>query len=139
MILYYSIFKPSRFFFPISLSLSNVRYAYGEKEVLQQVSHTFKMGKKYVIVGPSGNEKSTLLNILNGKLIDYEGVITSGEREMKELSGKSIREHILYIDQIPYLFNGTIYDSTMMGESFSEDTRTISRISCISFLVFLTQ
>ena len=67
MILYYSIFKPSRFFFPISLSLSNVRYAYGEKEVLQQVSHTFKMGKKYVIVGPSGNEKSTLLNILNGE------------------------------------------------------------------------
>src|SRR5699024_2040070 len=65
--------------------------------------------------------KSTLLNILNGKLTDYGGSAAFGGQEIKTLSGQELREHILYIDQLPYLFDGTIRENITMGESFSEE------------------
>src|SRR5699024_7946029 len=104
-----------------AISLSDLSYAYGEKEVLKHLTHEFQIGKKYAIVGSSGSGKSTLLNILNGKLTDYGGSAAFGGQEIKTLSGQELREHILYIDQLPYLFDGTIRENITMGESFSEE------------------
>ena len=56
--------------------LNNLGYAYGEKEILNDINYSFNLKDKYSIVGPSGSGKSTLLNILNGKLTDYTGSIT---------------------------------------------------------------
>lgn len=100
--------------------LNNLGYAYGEKEILNDINYSFNLKDKYAIVGPSGSGKSTLLNILNGKLTDYTGSITLANKELKQISGKDLREHILYIDQVPYLFEGTIRYNITLGEEFSE-------------------
>jgi len=71
-------------------------------------------------VGPSGSGKSTFLNILNGKLIDYTGSAMFAGLELKAIAGKALREDILYIDQTPYLFTGTIRENITLGETFSE-------------------
>lgn len=102
------------------IELNDLTYAYGDKQVLTDISYQFKLGHKYAIVGASGSGKSTLLNILIGKLIDYTGSATFSNLELNEISGKDLRENILYIDQAPYLFSGTIRDNIALGESFSE-------------------
>lgn len=103
------------------ICLDQLSYAYGDKKVLDNISYDFKLGNKYAIVGASGSGKSTLLNILNGKLIDYEGSARFGQVELQAISGKELRENILYIDQAPYLFSGTIRDNITLGEHFTEE------------------
>lgn len=103
------------------ISLNGLCYSYSGKKALRELSHEFEIGKKYAITGSSGSGKSTLLNILNGKLTDYEGSVLFGGKELKEFSGKELRDQILYIDQLPYLFNGTIRENITMGEAFSEE------------------
>ena len=103
------------------IELCHLTYAYGDQQVLTNISYHFQLGNKYAITGPSGSGKSTLLNILIGKLTDYTGSVTFSNLELNKISGKSLRENILYIDQAPYLFSGTIRDNITLGESFSKD------------------
>lgn len=103
------------------IKLEQLEYAYGDKTVLSDISYQFSLGNKYAIVGPSGSGKSTLLNILIGKLVDYTGSVTFSDIELKQIEGKALRENILYIDQAPYLFSGTIRDNITLGEQFSDD------------------
>ena len=101
--------------------IQNLSYAYRDKTVLEQINFNFEMNNKYAIVGASGSGKTTLLNILNGKLTDYEGSITLSNQELRQLSGRNLRENILYIDQIPYLFEGTIRYNITLGQDFTEE------------------
>lgn len=102
------------------IALNDLNYAYGNKTVLTDVSYQFNLGHKYAIVGPSGSGKSTLLNILIGKLNDYTGSATFSRIELQAIDGKTLRENILYIDQAPYLFSGTIRENITLGEVFTE-------------------
>lgn len=101
--------------------LDDLSYAYDDKGVLNDLDFTFQLGGKYAIVGASGSGKTTLLNILNGKLTDYEGSVRFAGKELSALSGRELREHILYMDQIPYLFEGTIRENITLDEEFSEE------------------
>lgn len=102
------------------IALDKLNYAYGNKKVLTDVTYQFNLGHKYAIVGPSGSGKSTLLNILIGKLIDYTGSATFSSIELQALDEKALRENILYIDQAPYLFSGTIRENITLGKKFTE-------------------
>lgn len=101
--------------------INQLDYAFGEKQIFENINFTFDLGNKYAVIGPSGSGKSTLLNILNGKLTDYNGSVTLSNKELKEIDGQDLRNQILYIDQIPYLFEGTIRYNITLGEEFSEE------------------
>lgn len=103
------------------IELEQVGYAYGDKQVLEKVDASFELGKKYAIVGASGSGKTTLLNILNGKLTDYSGSVQFSGNELNQLSGRELREHILYMDQIPYLFHGTVRENITLGETYTDE------------------
>ena len=100
--------------------LNDLSYAYGEKEILNHINYDFSLRNKYAIIGSSGSGKTTLLNILNGKLTDYEGSVQLSNKELKNIDGKDLREQVLYIDQAPYLFEGTIRYNITLGQEFSE-------------------
>lgn len=101
--------------------INHLNYAYGDKEILTNINYTFDINKKYAVVGPSGSGKSTLMNILNGKLTDYRGSVTLSDKELNQISGHDLRDNILYIDQTPYLFEGTIRYNITLGEEFTEE------------------
>lgn len=103
------------------IELEQVGYAYGDKQVLEKVDASFELRKKYAIVGASGSGKTTLLNILNGKLTDYSGSVQFSGNELNQLSGRELREHILYMDQIPYLFHGTVRENITLGETYTDE------------------
>ncbi|WP_160670029.1 ABC transporter ATP-binding protein [Clostridium sp. C8-1-8] len=47
------------------ITLSNVKKNYGSQRVLKNINLSISSGKIYVIMGPSGTGKSTLLNIIS--------------------------------------------------------------------------
>lgn len=118
------------------IGLHHLSYSYGDKVVLSDLTMSFQLGGKYAIVGSSGSGKTTLLNILNGKLTDYQGSAQFSGNELHDLSGRELREHILYMDQIPYLFEGTIGENITLGETYSdEDIQTALKASHLAEVV----
>jgi ATPase subunit of ABC transporter with duplicated ATPase domains len=60
------------------LKVSNVRKAFGEKEVIPGVSLQVNRGDRLVIMGPNGIGKSTLLKIMMGDLAADQGGVEWG-------------------------------------------------------------
>ncbi|MFT8338328.1 ABC transporter ATP-binding protein [Schleiferilactobacillus harbinensis] len=105
----------------IALAQLSYQYPHTSKPALQPLSLTVASGTKVAITGPSGVGKSTLLNILNGKLPDYQGTVTVAGVPLKQIAGRSLRDNVLYIDQSPYVFNGTVRDNLALGQTFSDE------------------
>lgn len=57
------------------IEICNVSAAYGESEVLNQVSLTIEKGEFIVIIGPSGCGKTTLLKTINGLVVPTKGEV----------------------------------------------------------------
>lgn len=58
------------------IQLQDVRFSYDEKPILNGITHTFSAHKYHIILGPSGNGKSTLLKLIAGYLAPTSGTIT---------------------------------------------------------------
>ena len=58
-----------------SVELRNVRFGYGETEVLHGIDLTFREGTVNALVGPSGSGKSTLIKLLTGEVVPSSGRI----------------------------------------------------------------
>ncbi len=62
----------------IILSIENLSFSYGQTPLFQQAKSTILRGKKVALVAPNGTGKTTLFNLITGKLSPQEGTITFG-------------------------------------------------------------
>jgi len=87
-----------------------------EKLVLQDISLVVPAGGRVAISGPSGIGKSLLVEVLL-RFRDYQGSITVGGIEIRELPKETLIGMIAALPQRPHLFNGTIRDNILLGNA----------------------
>lgn len=63
-----------------ALTIENLRFAYGERAVIDDVSLTLERGEIVCLLGPSGCGKTTLLRVIAGLEKESSGRIVSGGR-----------------------------------------------------------
>ncbi|THF63765.1 ABC transporter ATP-binding protein [Pseudothauera nasutitermitis] len=68
------------------VSLSGVRFAYGEREVLRGIDLTVRRGQVVAIMGGSGCGKTTLLRLIGGQLRASAGQVSVAGHELGGLS-----------------------------------------------------
>ena len=87
-----------------AIEMRNVSAAYGDNEVLRQISLAVDMGEFLVIIGPSGCGKTTLLKLINGLVVPTKGeVFVAGER-LSDCDLTALRRKIGYAVQGAKLF-----------------------------------
>ena len=97
------------------LEVRNVSFAYGDKQVLRNVSFTIPYGKKTAIVGLSGSGKSTMLNLLERFYTPDEGSITLAGKDISEFDLNEYRGKIAYVQQDAGMFSGTVREALLYG------------------------
>lgn len=79
----------------MDICLKGVQFSYEkERKILEEISMDLPAGSFTSLVGTSGCGKSTIAGILMGRNRGYRGSITMQEKELKELSEKSLMEHV---------------------------------------------
>ncbi|MCD6161460.1 MAG: ATP-binding cassette domain-containing protein [candidate division Zixibacteria bacterium] len=81
------------------------------KSIIDNFSFEFKKSTIYNIIGASGSGKSSLLRLLNRLDEPTGGQIIFDGKDYREYPPCSLRQKIGYLFQVPYLFQGTIYDN----------------------------
>ena len=99
-----------------TISIRDLSYRYAaQTSKLHYDDITFVKGRKYAVTGKSGTGKTTFIKILLGLLTNYEGEIYFGKTELQKIELPSLYKRIAYVDQQPYLFNGSILDNVTLG------------------------
>jgi len=97
---------------------SNVGFAYiDDRYVLKNINLTFPAGKMTALVGPSGSGKSTMINLMMRLYDPKEGVIAIDGQDIKNVTFQSLRDHLSYVGQDTFLFEGSVYDNIAMGRA----------------------
>ena len=95
------------------------KYDYGQ-DILSDINLNIKDGSKIALVGVSGSGKSTLAKMMVNFFNPSQGEIRLGGMNLNQIDKKSLRKHINYLPQQPYVFNGTILENLLLGAK--EDT-----------------
>ena len=90
------------------------KYDYGQ-DILSDINLTIKQGSKIALVGISGSGKSTLAKMMVNFYSPNQGEIRLGDMNLNQIDKKSLRQHINYLPQQPYVFNGTILENLLLG------------------------
>lgn len=107
--------------FNSSIEFKNVSFSYGENEVLKNVSLKFEKGKKYLIVGPSGGGKTTVLKLLRKYFNPSGGEILVDGKNLKDITPLSYFENIANIEQQVFLFEDSLYNNITLYKNYSQD------------------
>eukprot|EP01090_Pellita_catalonica_P016670 TRINITY_DN4834_c0_g1_i1.p1 TRINITY_DN4834_c0_g1~~TRINITY_DN4834_c0_g1_i1.p1 ORF type:complete len:315 (-),score=57.95 TRINITY_DN4834_c0_g1_i1:684-1628(-) len=87
---------------------------------------TFERGKHYGIVGQNRSGKSTICKLLCKLYHISSGSLTVNGIDYADVSRVSLREHISYISQNPFLFTGTIRDNIKIGNPDATEEEIIA-------------
>lgn len=120
------------------MEINQVSFSYNTDHpaILDGVSLSLDLKKKYAVVGKSGSGKSTLAKIVMGLLEPSCGAVWLNGVPLCEIDKSSLYDVITYQDQTVSFFNGTIKENIVLGEQLPEHTwRQIITASCLDGLL----
>ena len=102
--------------FKNSILFKNVSFSYVEdKQILKNVNLEIQKGQTIALVGTSGGGKSTIADLLIRFYDVLEGEILIDQQNIKNITQKSLREHIGVVTQEPMLYNDSILNNIAFG------------------------
>lgn len=109
-----------------ALTLENVSFNYGDKQVLNNISITIEKGKTVALVGPSGGGKSTLMDLIPRFNDPKSGTVKIDGNDYKDLTVQSIRSQMGTVNQESFLFNDTIFNNIAFGKPDATEEEVIA-------------
>ena len=108
------------------ITISNISFAYEEKEILHNVSFSVPQGTSCAIVGPSGSGKTTLCSLIARFWDVKDGEILLGGVNVKDYTCDSLLKNFSIVFQRVYLFEDTIENNILFGKPQATKEEMIS-------------
>lgn len=115
------------------IQIRNLSFSHEDREALNNVSFEINSNEKIALVGESGSGKSTLINIITGFLRPAENTVFINGKDVNNLDIREYMKKIAIIPQFPHIFNMSIKDNIVLGNSISyEDFINICNLTKVS-------
>ena len=124
------------------IDVENISFAYGEEQILSDVSLSVKKGEILGIHGRSGSGKSTLLKLLMRFYDPKSGSIKINGEILPNINTRSLRDNMAYITQQTYIFNETIEENIRLARrdaTLEEIMEAAKKASIHDFILSLPQ
>lgn len=110
------------------ITFDNVSFKYkdGSDEVLSGINLNVRPGEYVALVGPSGVGKTTLCSLIPRFYEATGGSIRIDGTDIKDVTLKSLRDHIGVVQQDVYLFMGSIKENIRYGRPNATDEEVVA-------------
>jgi ATP-binding cassette subfamily B protein/subfamily B ATP-binding cassette protein MsbA len=106
------------------IRFDQVQFQYrADVQVLKGVSAVVPAGERVALVGMSGAGKSTLFKLLMRFYDVTDGAILIDGKDVRDLPIAYLRQQIGFVQQEPFLFNGTVRDNLLYGDVHADQAR----------------
>lgn len=117
------------FFENYDIEFKDVGFSYpAGKEIFKAVRVKMESNKTHVIVGASGQGKTTMIYLITGLWEAIDGVVNIGGHSVKDMNLDYLRKHISLVSQDNLFFNETIRSNLMEEENQYTDTELWSAL-----------
>jgi ATP-binding cassette subfamily B protein len=103
------------------IELKNVRFAYGEDEVIKNITLSIPQNSVTAFAGPSGSGKSTLSRLIARFWDVKSGEITIGGKNIREIDPEHLLSYMSFVFQDVVLFNDTVLNNIRIGKKDASD------------------
>lgn len=118
-----------------TISLHNLSFAYGNRQVLKNINFEIKRGDRIGVVGLSGAGKSTLFKLLLKEYEDYSGEILVDSIPLREIKKTNYFEHVAVVPQDTEVFNFSLRDNiTLASAEGKNETIRLKRALTIAHI-----
>lgn len=98
------------------INFEEVWFSYdGENMVLRDINLEVKPGETIAILGATGSGKSSIINLIPRFYDVTKGAIKIDGKDIRDLTIKSLREHIGIVRQDPFIFSTTLWENIVYG------------------------
>ena len=115
------------------IKIKHLSYAYGARKILDLNDLTIDQGKKYLVIGKSGDGKSTFLDILT-KQKKADGIYVN-DKDLKDVQFGTYADKFSYVNQnndlLPFSFEQNITLGRKMSKYSLKDLVTIFNLESI--------
>lgn len=108
--------------FGCEIELVDVSFSYEDNRVLEGVNLKLEKGKKYLIVGPSGGGKSTLLKLLRKYFTPKSGKILVDGKDLSAIKKESFFKTISNVEQNVFIFDDTLRNNLTLYRDLSDES-----------------
>ncbi|WP_412467004.1 ABC transporter ATP-binding protein [Pedobacter sp. KLB.chiD] len=112
--------------FNTALTLQDVSFSYGDKQVLKNINIDIEKGKTVALVGPSGGGKSTLMDLIPRFHDPKSGSIKIDGHDYRDLTVESIRSQMGIVNQESFLFNDSIFNNIAFAKPDATEEEVIA-------------
>ena len=105
------------------IEFTDVDFSYEDSEqiILSDINLKVKKNGKYLVVGPSGGGKSTLLKLFRKYFNPSHGMITIDKSNLKDIKREHYYKLIGNIEQQVFLFEDTVRNNLTLYKDYSEE------------------
>lgn len=122
------------------ICFKNVKFSYGKKMILNDMTFTIPEKKMTAIVGPSGSGKTTLCSLIPRFWDVDAGSVSIGGVNVKDYTLNSLMKNVSMVFQKVYLFADTIENNIKFGKpdaTHEEVVEAAKRACCHEFIMAL--
>ena len=103
-----------------NIVFDNVYFKYSNNDILNNINFNINQGEKVLVIGSSGNGKSTILKLINKYYNIERNKIFIDNIDINDFSLGDIRSNITYVPQEEKIFTDTIRNNIMIGSALSQ-------------------
>ncbi|HIY67608.1 MAG TPA: ABC transporter ATP-binding protein [Candidatus Agrococcus pullicola] len=102
----------------MTIDIKNIRFSYGKREVLQDVSFSVPDGRFAALLGPNGSGKSTLVKVIAQVHKSAGGEVLLNGREASTLTRREHAREVGYVPQSGEApFDLTVREAVLLGRT----------------------
>ena len=104
-----------------AIGFEDVSFSYDVQEVLSHTNFNFEKGKKYLVIGPSGGGKSTVLKLMRKYFNPTEGKIRLDHYNLKDVFKEDYFLQLANIEQQVFIFEDTLLNNLCLYKEYSAE------------------